>query len=799
MPIVAKAGIERVLLSAFRTVTGIRRIRVLEPADKLAIAFCLAAAAFLACGNLVHIERVRLHVLSLSPLDAREPLISGTGFASNAVYPTTALPSFQGNLKFYGSWLRSNTPTGTVRTPWYPAVAKFYIFVAGYPNHPNNHLIAEVKTAYSGIIRLSVAPSAEPMESWWLNKVSLRGVREPVRFRIVAVDGSTTFWLGFSQPFVLLTGDYVRLFNQLLVVILATAASIVVFLCPGLVLRQKLLQSRGRHLPFIFIPVPGLFLLTVLGLASWIGPDKLKPSLISRAGLWALVIYIAYRLFRMPISGFTSVTERRVLLVTIVLITIAVAKSIYSVGPLGELFQDNILRTLEVGARSDSVISYNIVQLVASRSRPFSPFAQSLYQTWNFSHRGPINGLAASPLVLASPVEVTHSSIRDQSWTPFDPEGFSAYRIAMIVMAACSLLAVFGLASLFLPDPWAFFAFLVAATAPFVVHELYFTWPKLASAFFILLAAYLVLRSRYLLGGISLGVGYLCHPSALVWFPCLVGVLVLSPPSAGWQALSAWRKMYLWSLRTLSMLAGVAICVLLWKRVNGKHFGQAGFASFLFFAWTYPPTPVNWVWSRFQSLCNTLVPLSVFIFDRSDPYMNAVDRPSPPVVQFFLQYWNALPFGTGIAFFCLGLMRLISVAFWKARAWLLLVFVMPFALFTVYWGASISGMLRENLHAWFLGLMIFVVIVWKKYMGQSNRFWKICNWALLFRGVEILLMLLLPAISTQHMFLQSQFALTDIAALLIMVGGTTWLCIYTFRFAEELRTAEQRRAQCIGP
>jgi hypothetical protein len=252
----------------------------------------------------------------------------------------------------------------------------------------------------------------------------------------------------------------------------------------------------------------------------------------------------------------------------------------------------------------------------------------------------------------------------------------------------------------------------------------------------------------------------------------------------------------MWTLRTLSILAGTAICVLLWKRVNGKHFAQTGFGFFLFQAWIYPPTPVNWLWSRVQSLCNTVVPLSLFIFDRSDPFMNSLEGASPPVVQFFFQYWNTLPFGTGIAFFCFGLIRLIYVAFWKARAWLLLVFVMPFALFTIYWGASISGMLRENLHAWFLGLMIFAVIVWKKHMGHSKRFWQICNWALLLRGVEIVLMLLLPAISTQHMILQRQFALTDIVALMIMLGGTAWVCFYTFRFAEDLRTSEQR-AQAI--
>jgi hypothetical protein len=780
--------------SAFRRLTSIHGIRALTIADNVAIAFCIAAIAFLACGNLVHIDRVCPELFSLSPLDGHALPTSGTGFATDAVYPTTALPCVRGNLKFYGSWLRSNTPTGSVHTMWYRAVPQFYTFVAGYPKHPNNQLVAEVETARSGVVRVPVSKYGEPGESWWLKKVSLRKVQQAVKFRLVAIDGSTAFWLGFSQPFLISNDDNLLLLKQLLLVILATAASIVVFIFPGLVLRENLLRRWGRDLPFILIPVPGVLILALVALISWIGPHQLGPALISRAGLWGLVLYVTYRLIREPVSRFASGTEICVLLVAIVLSAIAVAKATYSVGPTGELFQDEISRTLEVGNRSDSVMSFKVVQLVAFQSRPFSPFAKRIYEIWNFSHRGPINGLAATPVVLASPVRVP-TEIRTQSWSPFDSEGFSAYRIAMIVMASSSLLAVFGLATLFLSDEWAFFAFLVTITTPFVVHELYFTWPKLPSSLFVLLAAYLVLRSRYFLGGLSLGVGYLCHPSALVWFPCLAGVLVLAPYPAGSSAISRSRRIYQWSLRTFSVLAGVAVCVLLWKRVNGKHFAQLGFSSYVFHAGPYPPTPLNWLRSRFESLCNTLIPLSLFIFDRSDPFVNSVEGPSPRVVQFFFQYWDTLPFGVGIAFFCFGLIRLICVAFWKARAWLLLVFVVPFALFTVYWGATISGMLRENLHAWFLGFMIFVVVIWKKYLRHNNRFWRICKWALLFRGLEILLMLLLPSISSQHMLLRSEFAPTDILALLTMVGGTTWLAMYTFRFAQRLSTAEQRGAR----
>ena len=83
--------------------------------------------------------------------------------------------------------------------------------------------------------------------------------------------------------------------------------------------------------------------------------------------------------------------------------------------------------------------------------------------------------------------------------------------------------------------------------------------------------------------------------------------------------------------------------------------------------------------------------------------------------------------------------------------------------------------------------MIFAVIVWKKYLGHSQQFWRLCNWALLFRGVEILLMLVLPSIWSRHLVVQRPFGPTDVLALVTMLGITLWLSVYTFRFAETLR------------
>lgn len=762
-------------------------------ADRIAIGFSLAALIFLICGALGPVKREDLRVSQPALVDRSEPSLSGTGFALNAVYTTTAPPSIEGALNLYGSWLGTDTSLGAVHTAWYQVVPQFHVFVAGFPNRPGNQLLVEVATKTARVVRIPLSQDRDPAESWFLNSVPLlRQVPNATRFRIVAVDGSAAWggWLGFSQPFLVPHPDNPYLCKQLLLVALATAACLLVFISPGLLLRQELLRLNRRPLAFIWIPAPGLIGLAVLGLVAWLGPRHFGPRPISQLGLALLVLFAAYRFIRVPLSTYTTPIERRVLLIAAVLAVIAVAKATYSVGPAGELFQNTISRTLEVGDRSDSRLSYHAVQLIALRSRPFSELGKFLYSSYgvfNFSHRGALPALAASPLVLASPVRVP-PVMPDQPWTIFDPEGFSAYRIAMIAIACASLLTVFGIARLFLSEEWALLAFLVTVTAPFVVHEIYFTWPKLESASFVLLAAYLVLRSRYFLGGLTLGVGYLCHPLALLSVPALAGLVVLSDK----RQASAIHRMYRWCLDSVLILAGLAVWILLWRHANGRHFAQGEFLSFFSQANGPAISVGHWLSERFESLCNTLVPLYLFIFHRKDPSINLVRGLSPAPIQFCFQYWTGVPFGSGIAYFCC-LISLIYIAFLKARSWLILVFAIPLLFFTVYWGGASSGMLREGLHPWFLGLMIFSVVVWKKFSAQSRRLWKICNWALAFRGLEISAMLLLPAVWSQHELVRSRFALSDIVALIVMLAGTLWLCFYMFKCAEDLRKRAERK------
>ena len=607
---------------------------------------------------------------------------------------------------------------------------------------------------------------------WVVKSVNLPALQQIRRFRIVAEDASRSpaGWIGFSEPFVITGHGKGEIFKQVLLVILTTLTAFVLLLGPGLILRYYLRRSHRHTESPVWLPVPGLLLLACLGLLIWKGPHLLSPSATARFSLWPLALFLFAFSLRTPLWKLTNAMERRVLLAVLLLAGIAVGKSIYSVGPPGELYGGFISRTLEVGDRSDSRIPFHVVQIVAARQKAFSSLAARLLGPWNFSHRGPVAGLAASPLVLAGPVHVPEE-LPEQPWTVFDPEGFSAYRIAMIVMASCMLITVFGLARVFVPEPWAFVVFLTTVTAPFIIHEIYFTWPKIVAACFVLLAVYLMIRSRPLIAGFALGLGYLSHPSALAWTPALLIVSALTIPPTP-QSRAAKFKTWVW--RSGALLAGLAVWLLLWRVVNKGHYEQNGFLAYFTSTDGLPPNVSNWILSRWKSTINTLVPLHLYFFDRAQPNVNQIGGTSPALVQFFFQDWNTLPFGVGIGFYFYLLLLFYRV--WpKTKSWLLWVFALSLLFFIAYMGVTVTGVLREGLHAWVLGLLCFALVVSRSELSQSVFLLQFLKAVLVLRAMEVVAMLLLPAIGTQHTIFRGQFITSDIFALLLMIGGTIWI------------------------
>ena len=550
--------------------------------------------------------------------------------------------------------------------------------------------------------------------------------------------------------------------------VLALAASVTLVLGPGLALRARR-AATGRSFPLAFVTLPGPALLSVTGAVAWSGAHRVSPHLIVAVILIPVLLWLLVVALRRPAAPAFDRWARRATLVALVVLAVAVAKGTWSPGPEGELFGGTVSRTLEVGGRSDARIPFHVVQLVAHGTSPYSDLGRSYFAPYSFSHRGPLAGLAASPVVLLSGADVP-VSMPDQPWSPFDREGFGAYRLTMSTMAVTSLLALFALVTSLLGPRVGLQASLIAALTPFVLHEAYFTWPKLQAAGLVMGAAYLVVERRPGWCGIVIGIAYLVHPMALFSLPSLGLVWVLTcrrtkEPVAWGRAVAglAW------------MGAGVAVCLVLWRVANGGEFRQQGFVEYVLNVDGSRATGLGaWVSGRAESVLNTLIPLHLVLRDGDHAAVNSISGPSPGIVRFFLQYWTGLPFGLGIV----ALPVFVAWLARGARRWPALfgaAVVLPFVLFAVFWGSYPTGLLREGMHVWVLTLVALVACA--RAVAEAPRPAASRLHAALFalRSPEALLMLVLPAWATSGAPYQRPFLWTDVVALAVMVAGLAWL------------------------
>jgi hypothetical protein len=548
---------------------------------------------------------------------------------------------------------------------------------------------------------------------------------------------------------------------SLLRVISTTALALVLVLGPGIALRE---MTGRKGVSLGFLPIPGIALLVAVGCCAWLLAGPIGSAKVCVAALGPVLVLLLIALLRAGPEGMLAPGERRALLVVGSLLGLAVARSLWFLGPEGELFAGGISRTFEVGSRPDSRIPFHVVQLVAHGTHPYSELGSSYFSPYNFSSRGPLAGIADAPIVLLAGGRPP-TGIPELAWKPFDPSGFMAFRLAMMTLSCTALLSLWTLVKRLAGERGAHFAVLLAATTPFLLHEAWFTWPKLLAASFVLLATVSLIDRRALLAGVLVGIGYLMHPVALLAIPAL-SLLAL------WPLIDRqWRKPQV--RRLLELLVGTGVFFLFWRFVNGSHYSQDSFFDYLTEAGPgVHATPWGdtgaWLSHRLESLGNTVVPMMLSLAHGDNPSINTFGGSSPPVVHIFFQYWNTLPFGVGIVFF-----PLLLVSLWKAwRRWpwpVLLAVVVPFLTFLVYWGSYSTGLLPEGLQAWVL-MVLAVVAIQQAYAGFPWLQSRPIKALLTLRVAELLAVAVVPTWATRGELLSAQYKLCDSLALLLILG-----------------------------
>lgn len=544
---------------------------------------------------------------------------------------------------------------------------------------------------------------------------------------------------------------------DLIRVLATTALAITLLLGPGLILR-----SRGRALRLAFLPLPGLALLALTAAVAWPAAGAIEPRLACFVILGPVLGLMLWALVRLgPEQELLDREERRVLLIVSLALGVAIGRSLWSLGPEGELFEGSISHTIVPEGRPDSRISYFIPQLVNTGSDPYSTGSNALFAPYNFSSRGPLPGLATTPIVLMSGGS-PELAPPEQPWLPFDPQGFMAFRLAMVTFSCTVLLSLWELVRTLGSRRAARFAMLLGIGTPFLFADLWFTWPKLLAASFVLLGAILLFERKPFRGGLSVGVGYLTHPSALIGLAALV-------PLALWPVTGAnWRRPRL--LPAILVVLGAGAFLLFWRLVNGDHYMQESFFEYVYMAYPDAHPPLGeWLWFRANSLADTYVPLYLPVFQGDDISINAFGGGSPAVVHFFFQPWTSLPFAFAIVF-----LPMLLSSLWKAfRRWtwpVTAAILIPAAAFTVYWGASRSGMLREGMQSWVMAVLA-VVALQQAAAGFPWLRSKLCRAILSLRGLEVLALAVGATVGTRGLsVLRGGFALVDAAAIAVVVA-----------------------------
>jgi hypothetical protein len=113
---------------------------------------------------------------------------------------------------------------------------------------------------------------------------------------------------------------------------------------------------------------------------------------------------------------------------------------------------------------------------------------------------------------------------------------------------------------------------------------------------------------------------------------------------------------------------------------------------------------------------------------------------------------------------------LVDALLWVLRRFptiFLLAVALPFLLFTIYWGAAITGMLREGLHPWVATLLICCAVA----AAGGSRWWRILALLSCLRVGGVVAVLIGPVAVDHRSLVMQGFTVTDICALILMLGS----------------------------
>ena len=677
--------------------------------------------------------------------------IATGNFRIDGSYAGTAHHLIDSRIPMWGSWAPA-AQDSSLTSPWFDSAEGLVVGVAGFLRSGST---IEIQWRDGDETTTHLLPDGIMREQPRI--VSLQ-TPDTGQVRLVARSTGSD-WVGITPPLSLDTDVTAALFAAFRTVG-TTALALALVMLPGLLLRRR---SGSLSKLSATVPLIGAIGCAAAGLAIWAGSAFISPRLLSTAGCACILVTMSWLACR----GSGALLDRSELIWVALLgavVVLGAGRLIWSAGPQGELYEGTVSRAYEIGDRSDGRIPFHVIQLSNLRAGPNSPTATTLYPGWGFSTRPPTAGLAASVVAFATGAnpDITAYNAR---WKLFDEQGFMAFRLASLVLAATSIWAVGALGQSLGGARAGRYAACLFALSPFVIHETLFPWPKLIMTTAVIGAAQALVLRRPAVAGLLCGIGFLFHPAALPMAPALLLLAV---------AIS-WTKplRFVEVVRSVgAFTAGLAAVYLSYRLINLGNFTQDGFFVYFLLADGSPARdPLDWIMSRVEIVGNTFIPGAQWLTRRGAANLNPYSGDAAPdIVRWHIQYWTVAPFAAGVLAapaILTGLFQMVR----RRSAVLFIVLIAPLVMFVTYWGFTSSGVMREGLHAWLAGVLVLAAWGLAEMSTRHLRAATVLMRLSMLRIVEILAMLLLPALTTGPLIRPAD-APGDVTALALMALGT---------------------------
>ena len=525
------------------------------------------------------------------------------------------------------------------------------------------------------------------------------------RITITMIDDSDAWasWAGISIAKRSATTYY---FSNYALFLAKTGLILIIIFLPGLAWK-----TARTDLSAGLVPLPGMLLLTLAGLAMWVlpaGSTNLIKNLLQFAYV-IIFIFLAFKYLRGVKSNTKVFCENGCWTPILLFLLVFLQALAVGINPLPiaqEIRSNGQMPGRMIASPPDHGIPFQTARYMNHHYDGIQN-SKEYFGDWTVTSRGPLVPLGINSLFSLFNVQSEPPAhAEDMKAWPTPSTGEDVARIYGWILNALVILGAFELLNrLKVSKSKRNLALAWLSLSPLVIINTVYLWPKLLATYFFLLAIASIINRRNFIAGTLMGLAWLSHPVGALMIPA-VGLFVLFRKPLTWHVYQ-----YKEGFRSGTVyVIGIAVCMLPWLLYK-LHLGYSdAFLSYVLaggHGTDRAASLVDWLYSRASNFWLTLSPGAFFYSKYMHEWLyGALSDP----LRWSIQYAKTLPGGLGLSCFILAYSALISDPLTRLHANIRnYILIAGFFVMIVFWGYSSDGLGRNSLEPVTALIIVFSV------------------------------------------------------------------------------------------